>query len=48
MMKYKFPHAVEYRDGMRPYGITELAEEALDAGVDAGIAAIAAMAGKGE
>lgn len=37
MMRQKFPHVVEFGSGMRPYGTTELAEDALDTAIDAAI-----------
>lgn len=35
--RHKFPHVVEYRPGLMPTAVLELAEEALDAAIDAAL-----------
>jgi chorismate mutase len=37
MAKRKFPHVVEYRPGLMPTAVLELAEEALDDAIDAAL-----------
>ncbi|GAA5785674.1 phage protein NinX family protein [Chitiniphilus shinanonensis] len=38
MLRHKYPHVVEFGAGLSPSSVTELAEEALDAAIDAAIA----------